>query len=996
MQQQPPQLQHPQQQPRMQAQEQRHLEAREPEQQQQLCQLASDGLVTQQATQPRSTPVAGPQAGGISAFDIMRQGQLRAASRCHTFFLERTSEGGWLGHCWAKGCATPAQQRLAGSSCWTVTLTVGPSGARAGGGDVGAVGGKETVVLLTNVPPGDGGVVSWTSSRAQGWGSAELLSNDLPPEGRWRGGPSVLKSALQKAVRLGRGACAVRSALHLVKEDGGCAQLLRRLSVVCVEDAILHPGLPLVVWLMAAQAKGFVLGRTHVEALLQLVYQLAMVTVRDGLPDTDPWDSGESAAAAAVAATASGITTQQGPSSLQQVDELALPPAEGCLVKCLLFRASYGGMGGDVRMMRAFAAYWAARFKGAAAHPPCGLGAASCGAPQEGPQPWSQAPQQPGTQAALPGACACMAAQSGTGPNQGDSGGRPVSAHPTLPPGDPGPGRGACDASEVHGHTDMVFDAPGPVGAAAAMAEDQDEDGSGPAAACGGVAFGGDATAAVFVEVRGCSAAGGARHGCDSVGAGAAPDPLGGTRATAGKRGATAACKRGAAQAFFSEAGAPYGQSAAVVSGRGEAASASAGAGPSRELTPAVAGAGVQGPVPDPREREISVCGGVCGADVDGCVSLQAVTLCGGGSQLGARDTYSQLSDAYFAARLQAEDAPPSCSAFVPASQLLAEAINEQRSLHRVAAAAATRQMQQTQQTQLQPVQSWQAHGRSASAGGAAAGGCAPMSSPWQQSGSGGQGPAGPRGASAAAALGAATFASPAGVFSTVSTQLQSTQQQLQHAVAGDLRPRWHCSDGEEAGLGREADGRGDGAAADCGRADGGGRASSWLAYIYGLYDQVPVPAALAGVASVGPMRRSDVPLSAVDFHVSDVVTRLMERPDVVALAPGPKSGGTLAGGEAASAAAAAAAAPEDAEEALKSAMWLFRSSKNPKVWVHRLSPCCRQAAAGGACGEHRRLEAQLEEEEAARRRLAAMWAAAGPWADRFSVNYIARRFGPP
>lgn len=56
----------------------------------------------------------------------------------------------------------------------------------------------------------------------------------------------------------------------------------------------------------------------------------------------------------------------QGPTSLQQVEELALPAVEGCLVKCLLFRASYGGMGGDVRMMKAFAAYWAARFRGSA------------------------------------------------------------------------------------------------------------------------------------------------------------------------------------------------------------------------------------------------------------------------------------------------------------------------------------------------------------------------------------------------------------------------------------------------------------------------------------------------------------------------------------------------------------------------------------------------------------------------------------------------------
>lgn len=44
-----------------------------------------------------------------------------------------------------------------------------------------------------------------------------------------------------------------RCALHLMKEDAG--ELLRRLSIICLEDAVLHPSLPLVVWLMAAHAK---------------------------------------------------------------------------------------------------------------------------------------------------------------------------------------------------------------------------------------------------------------------------------------------------------------------------------------------------------------------------------------------------------------------------------------------------------------------------------------------------------------------------------------------------------------------------------------------------------------------------------------------------------------------------------------------------------------------------------------------------------------------
>ena len=46
---------------------------------------------------------------------------------------------------------------------------------------------------------------------------------------------------------------ACRCALCLLKEDAG--ELLRRLSIICLEDAILHPGLPFVVWLMAAHSK---------------------------------------------------------------------------------------------------------------------------------------------------------------------------------------------------------------------------------------------------------------------------------------------------------------------------------------------------------------------------------------------------------------------------------------------------------------------------------------------------------------------------------------------------------------------------------------------------------------------------------------------------------------------------------------------------------------------------------------------------------------------
>ena len=40
----------------------------------------------------------------------------------------------------------------------------------------------------------------------------------------------------------------------------------------------------MLVWLMCAQAKGYVLGKDAVQACLQIVFQLASVNVRDTYP----------------------------------------------------------------------------------------------------------------------------------------------------------------------------------------------------------------------------------------------------------------------------------------------------------------------------------------------------------------------------------------------------------------------------------------------------------------------------------------------------------------------------------------------------------------------------------------------------------------------------------------------------------------------------------------------------------------------------------------
>lgn len=79
-----------------------------------------------------------------------------------------------------------------------------------------------------------------------------------PPPVFPRLAPSLLKSAMQKNVRLGRAASAVRVAAHLILQ-GEAGELLRRLPIVALEDACLTPALPLAVWMMAAFSKGYVL-----------------------------------------------------------------------------------------------------------------------------------------------------------------------------------------------------------------------------------------------------------------------------------------------------------------------------------------------------------------------------------------------------------------------------------------------------------------------------------------------------------------------------------------------------------------------------------------------------------------------------------------------------------------------------------------------------------------------------------------------------------------
>lgn len=104
------------------------------------------------------------------------------------------------------------------------------------------------------------------------------------------------------------------------------------------------------------------------------------------------------------------------------------------------------------------------------------------------------------------------------------------------------------------------------------------------------------------------------------------------------------------------------------------------------------------------------------------------------------------------------------------------------------------------------------------------------------------------------------------------------------------------------------------------------------------------------------PMKRGDIPLSAIDFHISSIIEELMQKPTVSAAAQ----------------AVAAQCAGIDPHDALKRAMWLFRSSSNTKREL------------GSESGNQNDGEKQS---------LHSLWQAAQAAADAWSVDYICRRF---
>lgn len=220
------------------------------------------------------------------------------------------------------------------------------------------------VMISTNLPCAEGPLAG-LGEDAQGEGAGSAMRY-FP----------VYKSMLQKAVRRREGDKAARLAARMMALS--TTELFRRVPIICVEDAALHPEFSVVVWVMVALSKGYRAPLCLLESCLAFISDLANSPSRDipldcaplsaslisrGIEDEDECleDDGSPGPSRDLPLTPGGST--RGRDHTVCVSLRDLPPGpKRTLIMSLLFRASYGGMRFDVSMLESLARLWTLRF----------------------------------------------------------------------------------------------------------------------------------------------------------------------------------------------------------------------------------------------------------------------------------------------------------------------------------------------------------------------------------------------------------------------------------------------------------------------------------------------------------------------------------------------------------------------------------------------------------------------------------------------------------
>lgn len=150
----------------------------------------------------------------------------------------------------------------------------------------------------------------------------------------------LLKSMIQKSVRRRNVDKVINLSYEMIRVS--MSDFLRRLPIICLEDGLLHPCFPIVIWIMIAESKGYRVPEFLIRICIAVLADVAICELRDSFNPLE--------------CKSSDLNSKQ---SLWQI------PNKSCriLLFSILARQSYGGMSGDINMLYEYACLWNTRFQ---------------------------------------------------------------------------------------------------------------------------------------------------------------------------------------------------------------------------------------------------------------------------------------------------------------------------------------------------------------------------------------------------------------------------------------------------------------------------------------------------------------------------------------------------------------------------------------------------------------------------------------------------------
>jgi hypothetical protein len=131
-----------------------------------------------------------------------------------------------------------------------------------------------------------------------------------------------LLSHLQKSIRRMKTEISVKTAKHLINLD--LNSFIRRLPIIMLEDVTIHESFPIIIWLMIAISKKYKIKKIMIQWLLGIVYYLSMCNLKTNYEKEN------------------------------YINEYTNDNNNYTLLQSLNIRIAYGGMNGDMDMIRYF------------------------------------------------------------------------------------------------------------------------------------------------------------------------------------------------------------------------------------------------------------------------------------------------------------------------------------------------------------------------------------------------------------------------------------------------------------------------------------------------------------------------------------------------------------------------------------------------------------------------------------------------------------------